>query len=536
MLRQVARRSVSRPRREAWHGLQEFTQSESAQTAFRNTRASDTAVTLKIKSAEEASKKPIDWAHWESTISHSDLVSSLREFHDSQISLLDAALKEDHRAKVTGQTQGWDLFENAVKSCEKSVENSEEIVKNGARALWMSYNNPPISQVSTSEWLDVDQYWQAFVEKHHYYHDHLASLVEDPESKEYDQKQESDLIKKWNVFDGKQDPRFNNKMLYQRPSYEYYELYRGPLVEHMIFYLTKTGGDSRLFPELMPHKWFCEIYDIRFNLYDALQKRRRTEQFAQLARDLPHDYHPQSLDQGDTYYAKLIQRENEVVQASVARLMGNFIFLSEHVPIQTSSALYRVLDEPGTYYTLGDDVNALFFKPQAGIKTANPTDAYQTWMDHLFMTGRRLPVAYQTTFQSFCEVLETRKEGLNGAWFNVEGESLREAFFRRLKKDDPAYDIFQEYNTEFVTRWESAKEITKEEALELIVDVERRYELETVEFDNLYLRKDIDTVLNLATVDSLDSALTGGEIATDKETLALTSSEIVDKINASKID
>jgi len=417
------------------------------------------------------------------------------------------------------------------------VENSEEIVRNGARALWLSYNNPPISQVSTSEWLDVDQYWQAFVEKHHYYHDHLASLVEDPESKEYDAKQEADLIKKWNVFDGKEVDRFNNKLLYQRPSYEYYELYRGPLIEHMIFYLTKTGGDSRLFPELMPHKWFCDIYDIRFNLYSGLQKRRRTTQFATLTRDLPHDYHPQSLDDsGETYYARLIQRENEVIQASVARLMGNFIFLSEHVPIQTSSALYRVLDEPGTFYTLGNDVNALFFKPQTSAKTADPTDAYHTWMDHLALTGRRLPVAYQTTLQSFCEVLETRKEGLNGAWFNVEGESLREAFFRRLKRDDPAYEIYQEYNTEFVARWEQAEQISKEQALELIDDVERRYELETTEFDNLYLRKDIDTVLNLATVDGLGSALSVGDIVTDKETLALEPSAIVDQLNAAKIE
>jgi hypothetical protein len=105
-----------------------------------------------------------------------------------------------------------------------------------------------------------------------------------------------------------------------------------------------------------------------------------------------------------------------------------------------------------------------------------------------------------------------------------------------LKKDDPAYVIYQEYNTEFVTRWEQAEQITKEQALELIVDVERRYELETTEFDNLYLRKDIDTVLNLATVDGLGSALSGGDIVTDKETLALEPSAIVDQLNAAKIE
>lgn len=53
---------------------------------------------------------------------------------------------------------------------------------------YISYNNPSVNTVSTSEWLDVDQYWQAFVEKHQYYHNHLDSYTEDPESKEYDDK------------------------------------------------------------------------------------------------------------------------------------------------------------------------------------------------------------------------------------------------------------------------------------------------------------------------------------------------------------
>ena len=35
----------------------------------------------------------------------------------------------------------------------------------------------------------------------------------------------------------------------------YYDVFRGPLIEHMIFYLTKTGGDARrvtpFFPKLL---------------------------------------------------------------------------------------------------------------------------------------------------------------------------------------------------------------------------------------------------------------------------------------------
>ena len=105
--------------------------------------------------------------------------------------------------------------------------------------------------LSQSEWLDADQYWQAhrasipgfcefvppshhycfssrlihcqaFVEKHHFYHNHLACAVEDPESKDYDAKQKvrlvalsdlvslratgyhlkADLKRNWEAFDG----------------------------------------------------------------------------------------------------------------------------------------------------------------------------------------------------------------------------------------------------------------------------------------------------------------------------------------------
>jgi hypothetical protein len=40
----------------------------------------------------------------------------------------------------------------------------------------------------------------------------------------------------------------------------------------------------------------------------------------------------------------------------------------------------------------------------------------------------------------------------------------------------------------------------------------------------------------LATVDGLGSALSGGDIVTDKETLALEPSAIVDQLNAAKIE
>jgi len=504
--------------RSQWHGLQDFAQTEEATQAFRRTRAIDTQITNAIKDVEDVKLPVIDWSHWESSITHTDLVHNLKSFYDEQMRVLDNVLEENHAEKVQSQTDGWNIFEDAVESCKKSVEKSEEIVQNGGRALWVSYNNPPVSQVSTSEWLDVDQYWQAFVEKHHHYHNHLYSAVEDPESKEYDQKQDQDLIKRWEKFDGRGVDRFSNKNLGQRPSYEYYDLYRGPLVEHMIYYLTKTGGDARFFPELIPHQWFCSIYDIRFDLYAQLQKRRRAKQLNELSRECPLDYHPPDLDHdGAEYYARLIQDQNKLVENMTARLMGNFILFSEHVPLQTSAALSRTLGQAGTYYTLGSDVNALFFMPSEGYKTADPVDSFNSLSGHLVSTGSVLPVGYLQTLNSFCNVLQTRKEGLGGAWFNLEGESPREAFMRRLKKDDPAYQIYEDYSREFVERWENAQEISKDEASNLIIDVERRYKLEAQEFDELFLKKDEENAAPLHLASSLTGPLTDDTFKVSKD-------------------
>merc|ERR1712039_420112 len=162
-----------------------------------------------------------------------------------------------------------------------------------------------------------------------------------------------------------------NKLLYQRPSFEYYDLYRGPLIEHMIFYLTKTGGDARMFPENMPVQWFAEIYDIRFKIYNVLQRRKRLEHESTMARESHHDFHPHDLDHdGENYYAKLIAKESAVTELAAARLMGNYILFSdEYVPVQTGVAFYK---------PAGD-----------ALAMPDPTECFHALADHVSMTGRR---------------------------------------------------------------------------------------------------------------------------------------------------
>ncbi|CAE7702847.1 Gnf1 [Symbiodinium microadriaticum] len=350
MMRRGIRSSLrALPRRDRWHMLQEYAVGESNQEEFRKLRVRDGQVTTLVDSTSSAAAKTIDWAAWDSRISNKEVLGCLKSFHEQQSVLLETVLKEDHSASIKKQTEGWELFDAAVTSCQKSVEKSEQILQNGARALWISFQNPPISMLSQSEWLDADQYWQAFVEKHHFYHNHLLSAVEDPESKDYDAKTKADLKKRWETFDGRGTTRQNNKLLYQRPSFEYYDVFRGPLIEHMIFYLTKTGGDARTFPEMMPTKWYAEIYDIRFKLYNVLQRRKRQVHEASWSREAFHDFHPHDLEHdGEAYYSKLIAKESVAAELCAGRLMGNFILFSDaYVPVQSGTGFYRAIQMDG---------------------------------------------------------------------------------------------------------------------------------------------------------------------------------------------
>jgi hypothetical protein len=422
-------------------------------------------------------------------IEHKDLVKSLKAFYEEQMSILDKVGKSDHVGAVKAQTQGWEIFEAAVEECKDAAQASEEILRNGARALYISFHNPPVSHLTQSEWLDTDQYWQAFVEKHMYYSNYLNTLTEDPESKEYDQAVETDAMRKWNTWDSRNVVKYNNKLLYQRPSYEYYDLYRAPLIEHMIFYLTKTGGDARTFPELMPHQWMCEIYANRFEVVDVLQRRRRAMQEKNLTRELPLEFTPHDLDhEGESYYENWIQRENDTIQLAVGRLMGNYMFLSEATPLQTESSLLRLMSEEGTaegkFFTLGEDVHAIFFLPKKDTEV-DPLDGFNTWADHLKMTGRKMNPGYSQILSVFHRTLASRKEGMKGRWFTAMGESQAETFMRRLKSDDPSRSVFEKYVEELKERWVHAKEVPAEKVLEAVKKVEAKYRLECDEYETL---------------------------------------------------
>jgi len=415
-------------------------------------------------------------------------------------------------------------------------------MRNGARALWISYQNPPISLVSQSEWLDSDQYWQAFIEKHQFYHDHLNSAVEDPESKDYDAKVKNDMLFKYEKWDGKAKDRFNNKLLNQKPTHEYYDWLRGPLIEHMIYFLSKTGGDARFFPQNMPVQWHAEIYNVRFNIYNVLHRRKAQAHNASLARICDMEYHPHDLEHdGEAYWMKMIARESAVTELTVARLMGNFIFLSDdYVPVQTGAALYKALlvdGGKGTFYSLGSDVHCLFYKPAEAMTMPDPTECFTALADHASMTGRRFEVGYAAALEGFCQVVESRKEGLAGNWLTIPGESTKDAFMRRLKKSDPSHAIFEAYAEEHTEKWAEAKAVTMDEALKMMPEIERLYNLECAEYDNVLFglsdelsagsKLEMEQLAKLAEGGELQGQLDSGNLVAVKDGAVVTSAKDV---------
>ena len=168
--------------------------------------------------------------------------------------------------------------------------------------------------------------------------------------------------------------------------------------------------------------------------------------------------------------------------------MGNYIYLSDATPIQTEAGLVRILAEgqDGKFFSLGEDVNAVFFKPSVPETIeVDPLGAFHTWSDHLRMTGRKMNPGYSQMLTVFHRTLGSRKEGLNGRWFAAPGESQADAYLRRLKADDPARHIFVDYVAELKGRWSTATEVPADKVLEVVKGKEVKYRMECEEYENL---------------------------------------------------
>merc|ERR1711924_258027 len=138
--------------------------------------------------------------------------------------------------------------------------------------------------------------------------------------------------------------------------------------------------------------------------------------------------------------------------------------------------------------------------------------------------------AYSSALESFCDVLETRKEGLEGNWFAAPGESTSEAFMRRLKKSDPGYAIFEVYAEEHKELWANATQVPMDKVLEEMPEVERKDRLECQLYDSVLFglndefsgasKIEQEKMTKLAEAGELDGLPESGGMITDGEAMS----------------
>ncbi|PHJ22258.1 hypothetical protein CSUI_003887 [Cystoisospora suis] len=455
---------------------------DAERSRFSATTMATTGAPLRGEGARETG---IDWSTWEKEINHKDLVQCMKSFYTSQMKIFDdaeASLRNLEKIKDLqrnpGLMKGWTLYDEAIKSCTKSVEKSEELLTNGARALWISFNNPPITRVDTNEWLDSDQYWQAFVEKHHFFSQYQPGVADPEASSEVEAVKSS-----WHTRMSKFNDRSDTPMLYSYVedlcSWEFYDIHRRVFLEHMTYYLIRTGGDFRFFPELPPWQWLAHMEDLRFNFLSLAQHRRSEMQLKNLERERPLDFFPVDVDHdGEEYTQKFLQAETEIYQCMTARLMSNYMFLCDpYIPVQSLEALEeikRIDNGKGKVYSLEGDktggggeakeeINALFYLPiQEARQLSRPMHAVHKLFNHLTLSSRGLNPVYAKLLETHAEILEQR----GPHWLTAPGggECLSQAFLRRLRTDDPAYSVYTEYFQEMYDKFSAeAKEVPANE-------------------------------------------------------------------------
>ncbi|KAL8271863.1 hypothetical protein Esti_004253 [Eimeria stiedai] len=464
-----------------WSGLGAFVEPQ-FQAAWQSLRQTEQQISSLIKKSEEGAARTldIDWNKWEKAIAHKDIVHRLRAHYEQQAGIL-SALSEKSKGReglrrVSALGRGWSLFDGALAACEASVIQSENLLNNGASALWISYHNPPLSKVDTNEWLDTDPYWQAFIEKHFFYAQYQPG-VDDPESPAEREKTKAC----WHLRMAKFNDRSDTPMLYNfmesLPSWEYYDIHRRTFLEHMAYFLIRRGTDFRFFPEILPWQWLGDIEDQRYKFISVAQRRRAEAQLSSLAREKPLDLLPLDPEHdGADATLRFLLKEAETTTAAVARLMASFSFLCDpFIPCSSTRAALLAMEVDhgkGVWFELGDDVSALFYLPEAKArKVPRPTEAFHKLLDHLTLTGKRLNPSYATLFDSFADVLEQRGEH----WFCADGECASQAFLRRLRDDDPSRDVFCDYFEEMYCRFGSGKEISVSEVLEKMKEKEKKH-------------------------------------------------------------
>ncbi|SBS83071.1 conserved protein, unknown function [Plasmodium ovale] len=497
--RECKRFSTLSSLKKKWQDLSSYITKDSDMSHWRelNSKLFE-AENLVHKQGYEKLKK-IDWTAWDDKISNKELLLCMKNFYDSQMSALEELESSEEKELKGKKSEEETLFDEALKNCKSAEENSAKLLIDGAKTLWISFHNPPVSNLDNNEWIDSDMYWQAFVEKHAVYNLNNKSL--EPEDEENRNVEKNEWHKKTTKFNERSDTPILYDYMINLPSWEYYDINRRIFLENLIYFLLRTGLSYKFFPELFRWKWKTHIEDLRFQYLEIAQRRRKHHQLLGVRRETPLELQPVDYEhKGEEFHLKLLHHFKDYQNLVLSRLMSNYIFLCEpYVPVQTKEGLENILKvhSGGKLYKLnsGGEVNCLFFLPEncheGSVKIMyKPLDALGNFYDFLKSKNIKLNDSYYRMLQLFTQVLQERGD----YWLNMPNENMADSFLRRYNKDDSLYPVFVDYVSQLKDQFSNKIEIPSSSYDNEMELVEQKYKAECDFFDNFvktFLPEDI---------------------------------------------
>lgn len=370
--------SMSRALRSNWKGLSSFV-NESVSTAWNEIKSCDGALQNVIDNNRSGTVTKIDWSQWKERIGNPKLLEAFESNYNCLISLLD---------KIPQPILKYcEVLKRAEEESGKSAEEAMRLIEDGVKALWISNHNPPVWKIDPNEWLESDQYWQAYIEKHAVFAPHIDSL--DPESPaEIEARRQ-----KWQTNVAKFNERTDTPILYDYmnhlPTWEYYDINRKQFYQHMSYFLNLTGEDFRHFPDIPKWQWITHCEDLNFKLF-AVQHRRKVEkQLTTKSRHVSNDLEPEEGHCEETHEMAFLSSEKERSEEALIYLLSNYAFLSDpYIPFENLFQLELIKSRfgDGKLFSFGEDVDVLFFLPNKALSTVSPKKCFHLYLVSLVIT------------------------------------------------------------------------------------------------------------------------------------------------------
>uniref|UniRef100_A0A3B0MSE5 Uncharacterized protein n=1 Tax=Theileria annulata TaxID=5874 RepID=A0A3B0MSE5_THEAN len=468
-----------------WHNLGKFASGGSSyqESQWNLLKGFDSNVSGVIDGTKD-NPELLDWSVWDDRISHKNILAHMKKTYTNTMKTLDDALASRNSPEYLNE--GWETYDSVIKTCADATEAADKIISDGIKALWISQHNPPTWKVDTNEWLESDQYWQAFVEKHAMYSQ--SGTSNDPESPS-----EIESVKsKWNVNMFKFNERTDTPMLYDymyhNPSWEYYDINRRQFFEHLEYFLLRTGEDFRNFPDVPKWKWLTHLEDLRFKQFSVEMRRKMAKQLQKAARFEKTDLGAGEHESEEDCNMQLLMNERGQLESVLSNLLAGFAFLTDPlVPVENAFQLNYVLSKDNyqahqmtKVFSLGNHLPYLYVLPYStngahkGENTSEnsqvnrnehesvlndvvngPMSCFYNLIDYMNLSGFKVNPSFSTRLQLKCQVIHER--GPN--WIKLPGERTYDSFLRRLRYDDPLRPMLEEYVQDLKLRLKDAKEI-----------------------------------------------------------------------------